>query len=623
MVRDLRQGPRARRARARRALLAAAAALVLAGIGQPLPATAAASAGDAADRLTFWAKCENVVSLSDTELDAWRERGVDGFTCMVGRLRGMGGSQDFTGDPDASLGGANYDLQRRIRDSGIVERAAARGIKLYLGAYLVNHFNHSTPLRDWFDDGGWSQVVLPRMRDLAAAARLLGFAGLAFDQELYPQQGGVDTATWAWSYPGNTHTEPQVRARAEQRGEELMGAIVDAFPGAELAVHHAFFPDDWRERVHELLGGTTRTSAARVDIDLWAGMTSVEGYGAIRFFDSIFFKGPHFGTWENAFTYNQNRVLAALSQRFSNWDYAASRVHLSPLSWINPGPDPGSFDDARSPTYVQNQLLAFRRWGMGGEFGNFVYGSLRNFDYSPYANAMQAASSPGNADGLDPTLDVASTASAPEPPPTFAGTAHDNLAIRAVRWSDDQGRSGVAELTWSVLAGDYSSGYDWEMRWSFPAADLTPGATRVTITAEDIKDRSSAPAVIAWAPEPDPPPAPPPAPEPDPPPPNATIAGEPPPGTGIGMTITAKPPKRLSVMRREAEVRFRFSSTAGGTRPFLCRLDAGEWRECSSGFATYEIRARHRWRRHAFEAVVVTGDEGVVPARYRFKVRRR
>ena len=57
-------------------------------------------------------------------------------------------------------------------------------------------------------------------------------------------------------------------------------------------------------------------------------MTSVEGYGAIRFFDSIFYKTPHKGTWDNALTYNQNRVYATFSRRFSNWDYAWSRVQV-------------------------------------------------------------------------------------------------------------------------------------------------------------------------------------------------------------------------------------------------------------------------------------------------------
>jgi hypothetical protein len=40
-----------------------------------------------------------VVDLTDASLDLWKSRGVDGIICMHGRLRLMGGKQDFTGDP--------------------------------------------------------------------------------------------------------------------------------------------------------------------------------------------------------------------------------------------------------------------------------------------------------------------------------------------------------------------------------------------------------------------------------------------------------------------------------------------------------------------------------------------
>ena len=206
-------------------------------------ARAADDAGAAAHRLILWVNCEqDVLPLTDPELDTWKARGVDGFVCMTGRLRGLGGAQDFSGDPNASLAGANYALQRSLRDSRIVERAKARGMKLYLGVKLANYYNDATPLKEWFDDAGWSREVLPNMRNLAAAAKLHGFAGIALDQELYPSQGGVATATWAWDYPGNTRSESTVRAKAKQRGAELMGAILDGFPGAELAVHQAPLP---------------------------------------------------------------------------------------------------------------------------------------------------------------------------------------------------------------------------------------------------------------------------------------------------------------------------------------------------------------------------------------------
>ncbi len=90
---------------------------------------------------------------------------------------------------------------------------------MYLGVKLTNYYNPSTPLLDWFDRRGWKAKVLPKLGDVAAAAKLLGFAGIAFDQEMYPQKGGAQTATWEWDYPGNTHSEARgARAGPPARG---------------------------------------------------------------------------------------------------------------------------------------------------------------------------------------------------------------------------------------------------------------------------------------------------------------------------------------------------------------------------------------------------------------------
>src|SRR6185437_9807306 len=104
-----------------------------------------------------------------------------------------------------------------IRDTKIVSRAAARGIKLWLGVGMSNYYNSTTPFGDWFDDATWSNTVLPQAANLAGAAKLLGFAGVAFDEEQYRSKAGTN-GTWAWNFAGNTHTEVAVRAQAKARG---------------------------------------------------------------------------------------------------------------------------------------------------------------------------------------------------------------------------------------------------------------------------------------------------------------------------------------------------------------------------------------------------------------------
>ena len=71
-----------------------------------------------------------------------------------------------------------------------------------------NFQNTRTPLRDWFDDAGWKNDVLPQMAGLAGAAKLLGFDGLALDQEMYPQVGNIVTASWSDQSRG-TRTDPR------------------------------------------------------------------------------------------------------------------------------------------------------------------------------------------------------------------------------------------------------------------------------------------------------------------------------------------------------------------------------------------------------------------------------
>jgi hypothetical protein len=132
---------------------------------------------------------------------------------------------------------------------------------------------------------------------------------------------------------------------------------------------------------------------------------------------------------------------------------------------------------------------------MGGEFANYAYGSIEDFDYSPYVSAMQAASTETDDDAGPPSIKVRETSG-----DAIAGIARDDLGIRAVRWEDDQGGSGTAPMQWHVRHGDFDSGYEWDMRWQIPRSDLSAGASEVTIVAEDIEGNASQPAVEALGP---------------------------------------------------------------------------------------------------------------------------
>jgi hypothetical protein len=71
----------------------------------------------------------------------------------------------------------------RLRGS----RSSSGDIKLWLGIDLSAYRNDQRPLEEWFDDASWSNVLIPTITDSAGAARLLEFAGLAFDEGAVPR----------------------------------------------------------------------------------------------------------------------------------------------------------------------------------------------------------------------------------------------------------------------------------------------------------------------------------------------------------------------------------------------------------------------------------------------------
>jgi hypothetical protein len=406
----------------------------------------------------------------------------------------MGGAQKFTGDPGSTLSGTAFDLQRQFRDSKIVQRAAARDIELWLGVGMSNYWNGTAPFGDWFDDATWSNTVLPQAANLAGAAKLLGFAGVAFDQELYPGKSGT-AGTWKWNYPGNTHSEAAVRAQAKTRGAQLMSALVGAYPGVDIVDIHPLMPEGWSALVQQEINGTANAYADLVGINFWDGMTSVPGYGPIRFMDHTYNKTSHLykATWDTAYTYDMNRMSAMFSRRLSNWAYASSRIGWGPFTWINAGPR--DFEAARPPAEVAAQLAAARKWGTNGAFANYAYGGINtSFDYTPYVAGMQAAATPGTVDAQPPVGTIgARTRSGSNV--VISGSATDNFAVRAVRWRTASGATGAATMNWNVLSGTYGTGYQWRMDWS-ATVPVAPGQS-VTLTFEDTKGLQATAVVTA------------------------------------------------------------------------------------------------------------------------------
>ena len=469
------------------AILSLAAVLLEAG---PVAAGGSNDPGSAASRTVMWIRITDLLSMSQSQLAQWKDEGIGGFAAGVEWLPGMGGNQEFTGDPNTDLSSSQFTLENQLKSSNIVSEAHALGMKLYLGLDFVNYYNTATPLADWFDDSAWANTVLPSVAGLAGAAHLLGFDGISMDGELYAQQGNVQTATWAWNYPGNTHTEQETRDEATLRGQQLMEAILQAFPEVQIADFAASFPDTWDSNVFDQNHGTEDAYQSNLDINFWDGMTSVDGYAGIWFYDETFYKDTGLSsgnaqTWNSALTYEYNSLFSLFSQDFSNWSYAADHVYLSPSAWIDGTGAAGSWTAPRPPAYVATQLQAFRNWGMGGEIADFAYAPLNVFDYSPYVSAMQASAAPGTVDSTPPMLAILNEQTTGNVV-SLSGTASDDYAIRDVSFTSTSGVSGAASTSWQIDSGSYSNGYVSHTNWNIPNIRLLPGDNRITITAEDI-----------------------------------------------------------------------------------------------------------------------------------------
>ena len=115
---------------------------------------------NSADRVILWAGCDRIAGLSATAVQRWIDRGVDGFVCSAGWLRDLGGTNDFSGAPGASLDGEGFALQRKLRASAVVKEARRGRLKLYLGMYASDSHNKQTPFKEWFDDRAWARTVI-------------------------------------------------------------------------------------------------------------------------------------------------------------------------------------------------------------------------------------------------------------------------------------------------------------------------------------------------------------------------------------------------------------------------------------------------------------------------------
>lgn len=306
-------------------------------------------------------------ALTDAQLDKWKARGVTGIALQTSWLRGQGGAQDY-GDVEPGAG-ATWEMQRALKANA--GRLKAKGFKVYLVWYTTRYdgIAAKSPFGSWFDDAHFTNTVLPQLRAMAGTIKRYALDGTIFDMEEYPGAGG--TTSWLWDWTAHGQTEAATRAKAEQRGREIMVAL-----GTYGAKDHGFYgfrlPGSSYEKVVQTTQPTFNWNKS-VQYDFLRGLASdTTKYGTLRMAEALFYKS----TQQPGLTWDEALILA--KQRFHDnaqtRNVNDSRMVFGGFSWVDNAsskPSPPNactgYECWMTVAAAQDQWDAFRRCNEGGE----------------------------------------------------------------------------------------------------------------------------------------------------------------------------------------------------------------------------------------------------------------
>lgn len=463
-------------------------------------------AGEGGDHVGFWLSFDPFIQQTDAQLNTWKARGVDAFYFNLHFLWGHGGSFRFTGNPASVGAGAEWARQREIRDTNIIARCNARGIETYPIIYLLNAANPDRIFQYWFDDSGWANSTLPELSNVAAMCELYGATGLAFDGEQYAGPGT------AWSIsgpPAQGQPAATTRAKVRQRGFDMGNTLAAACPGIEIAFYYMRLPESWDEECFRLLGSpngsTNRTIWNLVDGLIGSNIASLHGW------DEGTMKQPNGpASFHEAFKWDVNRIYAHVSRNWFYRDLATTKLNVSRFTWIDDDPNAGSFGSARTAAATQVHWDAVKNWTVGRRFANFCFrppngaisGYPAPFNYTSPENYLPVildTSTVETVDASPPSLsNVATTGNLTTGPFNVSGQARDNFAIKSIRWVNNRGGSGVAQMTWVVESGAYGNTQVWRTDWTITGIPVVQGVQNtVTITCQDIHLREVTHTILA------------------------------------------------------------------------------------------------------------------------------
>lgn len=449
---------------------------------------------------------------------------------------GLGSDQLFPPNPiGMDLSAAQYRDARALRDV-VMPKLAAAGVGAVAVVDLKNRVpSHSSfilnsifppanvpggiPGTTWDNDS--SPSTSQKVGDWAAFCRAVGFEGLMFDGENYPDNGGVSGSIWG----GQENVDAW-----QQRGREIGIAIATAWPDVCLMAYHNFLPGSYDEIERGEVftpngsGPGTGYSQANFYYGVTDGMATAapNGNWCLHFMEATHFRGPQ------PVGYRQQDVCgtaAWFSRNWPHWWKVLDRIAVEPFIWLNDGPGSITEDISYNPGQLAADKTNLRNWHVVTKGDrqirqHFVYDAelqlpLQTLDCNPYNFPSDhqasldflgtATTVANNAPTLNITAPVNGSSTGASSVTVVSGDTSDDFGVVGVWWENDAwavghpNRKGHVAMTFNKISGSLTTSFTWRHDLSLQAAGqpagpipLAMGVNNITFTARDSKGATTA-----------------------------------------------------------------------------------------------------------------------------------
>lgn len=345
----------------------------------------------------MWIGDQNLEGASEADLNLLHENGIDGFHIAVQSMPNMGGAPtQFNANLQWAKDFANAHPQFRCT----------------VGVNLNNRVSWWTPGIEWFDDSGWSTIVLPNIATVANAVASSALIGVSLDGEDY---SGTDNGWRAlkqavgqpmYDEASGTYSDAQVKVKVKARAKSIADTITAITGPVEIYQYYLKMPYSTNEAgtfggVENVEHGTLNSFDDRVSADWIDGITS---NSQVKFYhlDASYYKPDRkggFNTVDEAYVFDREMYDADPRLRKSNSFHCA-------FNWITEGPRSrgpasqfpcsanNSCSDRMFPVdAVTEQLQKARQYTEGNKFSLYDQGYIAPPTvYGPYFPAIKSAS---------------------------------------------------------------------------------------------------------------------------------------------------------------------------------------------------------------------------------------